>query len=99
MTFDVGSLVLIAGFYGLAGYYIDSIGVYLKPSEQIIKVGTWGKTESGGPQNIWSFCWALICGLGFLVIVLICFGLYNCLGHGFGQNPLVSLWAWPFYLD
>ncbi|KAL4572395.1 hypothetical protein LXL04_019170 [Taraxacum kok-saghyz] len=48
-----GSLV---GFYGLAGYYIDGIGVYLKDNcEEIIKVGTWGKTQGGGPQNVWSF--------------------------------------------
>ncbi|XP_023770004.1 mannose/glucose-specific lectin-like [Lactuca sativa] len=47
-----GSLV---GFYGLAGYYIDAIGVYLKAFENIIQVGTWGKTEPGSPQNVWSF--------------------------------------------
>ncbi|KAJ0467460.1 putative jacalin-like lectin domain-containing protein [Helianthus annuus] len=44
-----GSLV---GFYGLAGYYIDGIGVYLR---QILKIGTWGKTLPAGPQNNWSF--------------------------------------------
>ncbi|XP_023760229.1 mannose/glucose-specific lectin [Lactuca sativa] len=47
-----GSLV---GFYGLAGYYIDAIGVYLKAYEEIIQVGTWGKNEPGTPQNVWSF--------------------------------------------
>ncbi|CAH1433029.1 unnamed protein product [Lactuca virosa] len=49
---SVGSLV---GFYGLAGYYIDAIGVYLKAYEEIIRVGTWGKNEPGTPQNVWSF--------------------------------------------
>ncbi|KAL4573073.1 hypothetical protein LXL04_019866 [Taraxacum kok-saghyz] len=52
LPWNKGSLV---GFYGLAGYYIDSIGVYLKPCEEIIRIGTWGKTQPGGPQNIWSF--------------------------------------------
>ncbi|KAI3781598.1 hypothetical protein L2E82_11616 [Cichorium intybus] len=50
IPWDKGSLV---GFYGLAGYYIDSIGIYVKANVEIIRVGTWGKTEPGGPQNIW----------------------------------------------
>lgn len=47
-----GSLV---GFYGLAGYYIDSIGFYVTPHEAITKIGTWGKTVPTSPQNDWSF--------------------------------------------
>ncbi|XP_022008904.1 mannose/glucose-specific lectin isoform X1 [Helianthus annuus] len=49
LPWENGSLV---GFYGLAGYYIDGIGVYLR---QILKIGTWGKTLPAGPQNNWSF--------------------------------------------
>ncbi|KAF5768031.1 putative jacalin-like lectin domain-containing protein [Helianthus annuus] len=49
LPWENGSLV---GFYGLAGYYIDGIGVYLR---QILKIGTWGKTLHAGPQNKWSF--------------------------------------------
>lgn len=52
LPWDKGSLV---GFYGLAGYYIDAIGVYLKACEEIIRIGTWGKTQRAGPQNVWSF--------------------------------------------
>ncbi|KAL4572398.1 hypothetical protein LXL04_019173 [Taraxacum kok-saghyz] len=53
VPWEVGSLV---GFYGLAGNYIDSIGVFVKAyDQQIIRVGTWGKTEGVGPQNLWSF--------------------------------------------
>ncbi|XP_023760156.1 proline-rich receptor-like protein kinase PERK15 [Lactuca sativa] len=52
LPWEEGSLV---GFYGLAGNYIDSIGVFVKAYEQIIKVGTWGKTQGVGPQNLWSF--------------------------------------------
>lgn len=29
--------------------------MYLKAFENIIRVGTWGKTEPGSPQNVWSF--------------------------------------------
>ncbi|KAI3781584.1 hypothetical protein L2E82_11602 [Cichorium intybus] len=43
-----------SGFYGLAGYYIDGIGVYLKASEKIIWVGPWGR-DSGDEPNRWSF--------------------------------------------
>ncbi|KAI3780220.1 hypothetical protein L2E82_10191 [Cichorium intybus] len=44
------------GFYGLAGYYIDAIGVYVKASsKKIAQVGTWGTKSPGGPQNKWSF--------------------------------------------
>ncbi|XP_076881327.1 mannose/glucose-specific lectin-like [Bidens hawaiensis] len=53
LPWDSGSLV---GFYGLAGYYIDSIGVYLKAHEDIMSIGTWGKNPHlGSPQNKWSF--------------------------------------------
>ncbi|KAI3790623.1 hypothetical protein L2E82_03808 [Cichorium intybus] len=52
IPWEEGSLV---GFYGLAGSYIESIGVYIKPYEEIIKVGTWGKSQPGRPQNQWSF--------------------------------------------
>ncbi|PWA71975.1 jacalin-like lectin domain-containing protein [Artemisia annua] len=53
VPWDKGSLV---GFYGIAGKYIESIGVHLKPSyDGIIKVGTWGRTAPGGPQNDWIF--------------------------------------------
>ncbi|XP_076897874.1 mannose/glucose-specific lectin-like [Bidens hawaiensis] len=44
-----------AGFYGLCGYYIDSIGVYVKAPDEIMKIGTWGKSIPAGPQNNWSF--------------------------------------------
>ncbi|KAD7477741.1 hypothetical protein E3N88_00877 [Mikania micrantha] len=47
-----GSLV---GFYGIAGDYIDGIGVYVKAHEEIMKIGTWGKSEPDFPDNIWSF--------------------------------------------
>ncbi|KAI3771156.1 hypothetical protein L6452_02314 [Arctium lappa] len=44
------------GFYGLAGYYIDAIGVYMRASsEEITRVGIWGTKSLGGPQNQWSF--------------------------------------------
>ncbi|KAI7751462.1 hypothetical protein M8C21_017680, partial [Ambrosia artemisiifolia] len=43
---------LLVGFYGLAGYYIDGIGVYLR---QILKIGTWGTSALSTPQNTWSF--------------------------------------------
>lgn len=46
-----GSLV---GLYGLAGNYIDGIGVYFKPSQDILRVGTWG-SQTVGTQNPWSF--------------------------------------------
>ncbi|KAI3797967.1 hypothetical protein L1987_33232 [Smallanthus sonchifolius] len=53
LPLEKGSLV---GFYGFASYYIDGIGVYVKAHHQeIIRVGTWGRTDQGGPQNIWSF--------------------------------------------
>ncbi|XP_076889340.1 mannose/glucose-specific lectin-like [Bidens hawaiensis] len=53
LPWDNGSLV---GFYGLAGYYIDSIGVYVKAHEELMRIGTWGKSPRlGGPQNRWSF--------------------------------------------
>ncbi|XP_076944137.1 mannose/glucose-specific lectin-like [Bidens hawaiensis] len=52
LPWDNGSLV---GFYGLAGYYIDSIGVYVKARGEIMKIGTWGKSIPAGPQNKWSF--------------------------------------------
>ncbi|CAI9298699.1 unnamed protein product [Lactuca saligna] len=45
-----------AGFYGLAGYYIDGIGVYLKASQDTARVGLWGTESSTGPQYRWSFC-------------------------------------------
>ncbi|KAK9048470.1 hypothetical protein SSX86_032566 [Deinandra increscens subsp. villosa] len=45
----------LVGFYGVANDYIESIGVYAKPSMEIMRVGTWGKTESGRRQNNWSF--------------------------------------------
>ncbi|KAI3514821.1 hypothetical protein L1887_13553 [Cichorium endivia] len=50
LPWDKGTLV---GFYGLAGYYIDRIGIYLKDNEEILRVGTWGKTIPGAPHNIW----------------------------------------------
>jgi len=46
------------GFYGLAGYYIDAIGVYMKASSEefeIARTGIWGTESPGGPQNQWSF--------------------------------------------
>lgn len=43
-----------SGFYGLAGYYIDGIGVYMKASENIISIGPWGR-DSGDEPNRWSF--------------------------------------------
>ncbi|KAL4590225.1 hypothetical protein LXL04_003151 [Taraxacum kok-saghyz] len=52
VPWEQGSLV---GFYGLSGSYIESIGVYIKPYEEIIKVGTWGRSPPGRPQNLWSF--------------------------------------------
>ncbi|KAI3795090.1 hypothetical protein L1987_37734 [Smallanthus sonchifolius] len=52
IPWDKGSLV---GLYGFADYYIDGIGVYLKAHEEIMRIGTWGKTLPGGPQNKWSF--------------------------------------------
>nr|KAJ0190194.1 hypothetical protein LSAT_V11C800429520 [Lactuca sativa] len=52
IPWDKGSLV---GFYGIAGYYIDSFGIYVKANEETIRVGTWGKTGTGSPQNVWSF--------------------------------------------
>ncbi|KAK9054917.1 hypothetical protein SSX86_025996 [Deinandra increscens subsp. villosa] len=45
-----------AGFYGLAGYYLDGIGVYLKASQETARVGLWGTEFSKGPQYRWSFC-------------------------------------------
>ncbi|CAH1424426.1 unnamed protein product [Lactuca virosa] len=44
---------LIVGFYGLAGYYIDIIGIYVKPNEEVVKVGTWGRILPGSPINFW----------------------------------------------
>ncbi|KAF5759521.1 putative jacalin-like lectin domain, Transposase-associated domain-containing protein [Helianthus annuus] len=44
------------GFYGLAGYYIDGIGVYLKASQETARVGLWGTEFHTGPQYRWSFC-------------------------------------------
>ncbi|KAK9076981.1 hypothetical protein SSX86_005316 [Deinandra increscens subsp. villosa] len=51
IPWDKGSLV---GFYGLAGNYIDSIGVYVKSHGEFLSLGTWG-SESEDSQNIWSF--------------------------------------------
>ncbi|KAI3514824.1 hypothetical protein L1887_13557 [Cichorium endivia] len=45
-----------AGFYGLAGYYIDGIGIFLKASQETARVGLWGTESSAGPQYRWSFC-------------------------------------------
>ncbi|MFS7997351.1 putative jacalin-like lectin domain superfamily [Helianthus anomalus] len=44
------------GFNGLAGYYIDGIGVYLKASQETARVGLWGTEFRTGPQYRWSFC-------------------------------------------
>ncbi|PWA39108.1 jacalin-like lectin domain-containing protein [Artemisia annua] len=52
VPWDEGSLV---GFYGIAGKYIESIGVHVKPDDDIMRVGTWGTTDPGGPQNVWIF--------------------------------------------
>ncbi|KAL4585876.1 hypothetical protein LXL04_010503 [Taraxacum kok-saghyz] len=52
IPWDKGSFV---GFYGFCGYSIYGIGVYIKATEEIIRVGTWGKTRPPGQQNIWSF--------------------------------------------
>ncbi|KAD7477830.1 hypothetical protein E3N88_00966 [Mikania micrantha] len=52
IPWDKGSLV---GFYGIAGSYIDGIGIYVKAHEEIMRIGTWGRSDPGGPQNIWSF--------------------------------------------
>ena len=52
IPWDKGSFV---GFYGFCGYAIYGIGVYIKATEEIIRVGTWGKTRPPGQQNIWSF--------------------------------------------
>ncbi|CAH1440603.1 unnamed protein product [Lactuca virosa] len=44
------------GFYGLAGYYINAIGVYIKASYDLIAgVGIWGSKEPGSRTNHWSF--------------------------------------------
>ncbi|KAL8206068.1 hypothetical protein R6Q57_009619 [Mikania cordata] len=43
------------GLYGLAGYYLDGIGVYLKASQETARVGLWGTEVSTGPQYRWSF--------------------------------------------
>ncbi|KAK9069866.1 hypothetical protein SSX86_010262 [Deinandra increscens subsp. villosa] len=45
----------IGGFYGIAESYIDGIGVFVKGDEKIVRIGTWGRDDPGGPQNIWSF--------------------------------------------
>lgn len=45
-----------AGFYGLAGYYLDGIGVYLKASQETARVGLWGTESNTGPRYRWSFC-------------------------------------------
>ncbi|KAL8246256.1 hypothetical protein R6Q59_007472 [Mikania micrantha] len=47
-----GSLV---GFYGIAGYYIDEIGVYVKAREEIMRIGTWGSSNPDGEYAFWSF--------------------------------------------
>ncbi|KAI3781585.1 hypothetical protein L2E82_11603 [Cichorium intybus] len=52
LAWEGGSLV---GFYGLAGNYVDSIGVFVNAYKEFIRVGTWGKTKAVGPQNLWSF--------------------------------------------
>ncbi|KAL8246275.1 hypothetical protein R6Q59_007491 [Mikania micrantha] len=52
IPWDNGSLV---GFYGIAGHYIDGIGVNLKPHEKIMRVGTWGRSDPGSQRNLWSF--------------------------------------------
>lgn len=43
------------GFYGVAGPYIDSIGVYVKAYEENIRVGTWGNSIPETRQDLWSF--------------------------------------------
>ncbi|KAK9054919.1 hypothetical protein SSX86_025998 [Deinandra increscens subsp. villosa] len=45
-----GSLI---GFYGISGDCIESIGAYVKPYEETIRVGTWGGTVPG--DSSWSF--------------------------------------------
>ncbi|KAL7587347.1 hypothetical protein Lser_V15G39411 [Lactuca serriola] len=50
IPWERGALV---GFYGLASYYIDSIGIYVKPNEEVVRVGKWGTTYPGSPHNIW----------------------------------------------
>ncbi|KAD7477825.1 hypothetical protein E3N88_00961 [Mikania micrantha] len=52
IPWDKGSLV---GFYGIAGHYIDGIGVHVKPHEKIMRVGTWGRSDPGLTRNVWSF--------------------------------------------
>ncbi|KAD7477742.1 hypothetical protein E3N88_00878 [Mikania micrantha] len=52
IPWDKGSLV---GFYGIAGDYIDGIGVYVKAHEEIMRIGTWGRSDAGEPRNVWSF--------------------------------------------
>nr|XP_043615733.1 mannose/glucose-specific lectin-like [Erigeron canadensis] len=52
IPWENGSLV---GFYGISGDFINSIGVYLKANDEIMKVGTWGRTAPAGPESIWSF--------------------------------------------
>ncbi|KAD7477818.1 hypothetical protein E3N88_00954 [Mikania micrantha] len=47
-----GSLV---GFYGIAGNYIDEIGVYVKAREEIMRIGTWGSSNPDGEYAFWSF--------------------------------------------
>ncbi|KAJ0467430.1 putative protein kinase RLK-Pelle-CrRLK1L-1 family [Helianthus annuus] len=45
----------IVGFYGTCGNYINSIGMYVIAHDEIMRVGTWGRTIPGTPLNIWSF--------------------------------------------
>ncbi|KAL8246267.1 hypothetical protein R6Q59_007489 [Mikania micrantha] len=53
IPWDNGSLV---GFHGIAGHYIDGFGVHVKPHDQdIMRVGTWGRSDPGDPRNVWSF--------------------------------------------
>ena len=52
VPWDKGSLV---GFYGIAGNYIESIGVHVKPYDDIIRVGTWGTTDPRVQKMIGSF--------------------------------------------
>ncbi|XP_062114665.1 jacalin-related lectin 4-like [Humulus lupulus] len=45
---------VVVGFHGKSGYYIDSIGFYVKPASSggVISVGPWGSRSGGDP---WSY--------------------------------------------